>query len=354
MKKNILSIFVLLLVSLACRALQAPVSTTTTIETGPASTALPTVASTSPELIATSTPHPAPPPVTCTDDSCLNACLQRINEALPSTSYEPLSGLYAGDNIDLNLVYYDVENGQLGEAQTLYVPKDFKAFQEDTVAHQNIWTYASGLLPPDKLDWLTGFEIFSSSTYAGWVSPSGQDETDRSHWILGIDYAYAQNPVDLTYTLVHEYGHLITLNTDQIPASDYYYGWQQNPGICPQFLAPDGCSTPNSYINLFYQSFWKDIFNQWLEEVYKPHTDTPDEFYALVTNFYNKHPDEFVRDYAAKNINEDLAESFMHFVLEPKPTGNGVIKQKIKFFYQFPELVEIRQTMIQSICSYTQ
>ena len=51
-------------------------------------------------------------------------------------------------------------------------------------------------------------------------------------------------------------------------------------------------------------------------------------------------------EYAATNPSEDFAESFMVFVLKEKPaksTADFIHKdQKILFFYDFPELVEIR------------
>jgi hypothetical protein len=53
-----------------------------------------------------------------------------------------------------------------------------------------------------------------------------------------------------------------------------------------------------------------------------------------------------VTEYAASNPSEDLAESFTAFVLQEKPTKSTVgfihSDQKILFFYDFPELVEIR------------
>ena len=362
MKKLVWFTLGFVLLSLACQALQPPPAPTATHLPEPTQTLVPTLIPTltsSPlptetEVIPTRTPRPTPQPITCTDDSCLNACLERINQALPQTSFEPLDDAYSGNDIDLNLVYYDVKDGQLGEPQFLFVPDEFKTYQQDTVTQRDVWLYASGLLPDAESDWVVGYEVFSSSYYAAWVRPGGSDNRDRAHWVLGMDIVDAQDPVDLTYTLIHEYGHLITLNTDQIPASDYYYGWSQNPAVCKQFLSPDGCSKPDSYINLFYQKFWKDIFPEWEEEVSKPMVNSSDEFYALVNDFYEKHSDQFVWEYAATNIDEDLAESFMLFVLEPEPAGYNVDTQKIRFFYNFPELVKFRKQMIQNVCSYTQ
>jgi hypothetical protein len=151
---------------------------------------------------------------------------------------------------------------------------------------------------------------------------------------------------------VHEFGHLVTLNAGQIPESEYYYGWYQNPTVCPQFLDDNGCSRPDSYMNLFYQAFWKDVFEEWLTTVAKVHVNSQEEYRALVEKFYSKHSDLFSRDYAATNIHEDMAESFSHFILEPKPAGNSVVEQKARFYYDFPELVQLRQQMIQGMCSF--
>jgi len=325
--------------------------TATRIATESASTRVNQTATEAGEATYTPTPRPTPRPITCTDDSCLNACLTRINGALPESSLADPEGIYGGADIDVNIMYYDVRAGQLGPAQKLYVPLAFKVYQDDTAAQQRVWNYASSLLPSEQLKWITGFEIFSSSYYAAWVKP---DRDDRSHWILGMDLVDAQNPLDLTIILAHEYGHLVTLNTDQIPASDFYFGWYQNASSCAQFLSPDGCSKPDSYINLFYQKFWQSIFDDWAEQVAKPHTTTPEEHFALVHDFYVAHRNLFVREYAATNIYEDMAESFQHFILDPQPTDYGVQSQKIRFYYNFPELVALRKQMIQVVCSYAQ
>lgn len=299
-------------------------------------------------------PRSIPHPMTCADDACFNACLKRINDTLETRPFNPLGGEYAGTEANLNLAVYKVIDGKLGEPDMLYAPQEFKPFQEDLEAHQLVWNYASALLPPDKLKWISQYEIFTdgSDNVLAWIG--AKDMFDRSHWTLGVDIADAQNPVDLTYTLTHEFGHLITLNTEQIPQTDFAYGWQQNPSVCKQFSNPYGCSLPDSYLNRFYQRFWINIFDEWRETVEKIHTNSYDEQYTLVEEFYKKHTDQFVREYAATNIHEDTAESFMRFVLEPKPVGNGVVDQKILFFYDFPELVAMRAQMIQNICSYVQ
>jgi hypothetical protein len=328
-----------------------------TLASGGSTAAKPTSETPAPLRIVTPTassvPFPSVEPINCSDDDCLDACLERIESAVPQTEYQPLTGAYAEHEIDMNLVYYDIKDGQLGDPEFLHVPDTFKAFQQDTAAHRVLWDYASSLLPSSQKKWIDQFVIFSSSSYSGWVAPAGANQDDRSRWTLGMELNYAQNPIDVTYTLVHEYGHLITLNTDQIPASDFYYGWYQNTAVCKQFLSPDGCSTPDSYVNRFYDLFWKDIFEEWQVDVDRPVVNSSEEIRVLVEKFYDKHPELFVRDYAATNLYEDMAESFMLFVLSPRPSGDSIVDQKIRFFYDYPELVSVRQQMIQGICSYT-
>ena len=71
-------------------------------------------------------------------------------------------------------------------------------------------------------------------------------------------------------------------------------------------------------------------------------TGDEDEIYY----FYEDHTDNFVTPYAATDQAEDIAESFTNFVLRDKPTSNTTLKdQKVNFFYQFSELVNMRQQL---------
>jgi hypothetical protein len=108
---------------------------------------------------------------------------------------------------------------------------------------------------------------------------------------------------------------------------------------------------------LFYLEFWEDIYPEWEKvDKYNPgwgETDTYrayyDEQFGL---FYDKHKDRFLNDYAATDPIEDIAESWAAFVLQPTPQGDSIPEQKIRFFNQFPELVELRYQIIKGICTY--
>lgn len=352
-RKILLIALALLFSTLACRAATRLIFPDTPSPHPPTLAATPAAP---PTESAASLPasKAAPAPITCTDDTCLDACLTRINEVLQTGQTESIGGEYADKEVDLNLVLYKVEEGRLGAPATLYVPKEFQRLQQDAAVQQSIWNYTASLLSPDQLKWISEFIIFTDgpANTLAWVD--NRDILDRAHWQLGIDILDAADPIDLTYTLVHEFAHLITLNTDQIPPADSYSTWTQNPAACSQFSIPEGCTNPDSYLNLFYQKFWTDIFDEWLETVEEVPVTSSEEYDTLVEELYYRHEDLFVGEYAATNIREDMAESFMYFVLEEKPEGNSVFEQKIRFFYEFPELVSLREQIIQNVCSYAQ
>jgi len=57
---------------------------------------------------------------------------------------------------------------------------------------------------------------------------------------------------------------------------------------------------------------------------------------------------DFVTVYASTNATEDLAESFVHFVINEKPIAAGKKYDKIRFFYAYPELVKLRSQLRES------
>lgn len=150
-------------------------------------------------------------------------------------------------------------------------------------------------------------------------------DSDPQYWILADNLATSTVPADLIATLIHEYGHIITLGLDEV-----------DPSVtdCPRLQLDEGCAKSDSIIQQFQSRFWAD------------YTDAPDATNSdgdAAYQFYLDHEEDFVSDYAATNVVEDLAESFMTFVLEDEPTGSTVAAQKLEFFWSFPEYVAIRE-----------
>jgi hypothetical protein len=85
-----------------------------------------------------------------------------------------------------------------------------------------------------------------------------------------------------------------------------------------------------AYIKHFIDAFWDEKERTKAREKEKSDTYTEEEY---------------VSDYAATNPGEDIAESFVDFILKTKPSGTSEANQKVQFFYDYPELVKLRSVM---------
>ena len=190
--------------------------------------------------------------------------------------------------------------------------------------------------------------------------------------------------------MIHENGHLLSLSPSQSSDNDLI-GWgellidddwdttdkpkakqvfRQKEAACApnHYQYNAGCMKDNSYLNLFFQKFWADIYPEyhyWFE--FEDGRDADRSNY----NFHQKYSDQFISYYAGSHPAEDFAESFTVFVLWNEETityhkkackdegwnlidqirwewcnkiyrDNSIWEEKIRFFYDFPELVEMR------------
>lgn len=196
--------------------------------------------------------------------------------------------------------------------------------------YQLLWDYVITLMPDSATDYVDKFEVGSDGKDGtmAYVYPATES---LKKFVLNLDIkdmtdsSGAFNKKDMDETIVHEFGHIITLNHTQMTGkSNGTYETQE------------GILSKDSYMNKFYNSYWKGKTDKYLlsnEDGYREYD---------VERLYGDHSTWFVSDYAATNVEEDLAESFRVFVLEDKPTGNTIMDQKVNFFYQFPELVTMR------------
>ncbi len=147
------------------------------------------------------------------------------------------------------------------------------------------------------------------------VTPS--KEGDNRVWSIFVNMNSGSDKKELIFTLVHEFGHILFLNDEELSPKD----------MCNGYLADEGCADNSTILGRFYSAFWKGKFDP---KAGADENFTKDEF-------------AFVDDYAATNPVEDLAESFAYFVLKPKPANPQAVRdKKILFFYKFPELVKLR------------
>ena len=206
---------------------------------------------------------------------------------------------------------------------------------ENRAAHQEMWREFAALIPAEHRRQITQYAIFTDGVdnTMAYVEPIPGNETE---WRIALDAIDAKNKKEQQYTLIHEFAHILTLNNEQVPfdedANQDDAAYEEAAQACSTFFTGEGCANRNAYISLFFEEFWGDIYNE------LPDYDDEDGIYQ----FYETYQDRFVSDYAATNPGEDIAESWTHFVINDRPSGNSIADQKVRFFYEFPELVRLR------------
>jgi hypothetical protein len=251
------------------------------------------------------------------------------------------------------IIVYQISGDEIINPQTEAVNSELQQYQDDTAAHQEIWKFYAAMIPADQRTVMTSFIIMTDGKDNG-LAAVAQDPSDAYSWTLEVDIIDSVDLYNLIYTLVHEYGHLLTLNDDQVSPDlaifenpeddDAYYSAED---ACPNYFQGEGCAEADSYLNTFFNQFWEDIYNEWFDINLE---EDDDIYYQQLDDFYNKYKDQFVTDYAATNPEEDIAESWAFFILQPKPDGDTIAEQKILFFYNYPELVSLREHIRTQIC----
>ncbi len=346
----ILLLVFLVSLSLACRAASALIDGTPTPVPSP--THRPTRTPLPPT--PTSTSIPTNTPDSCPNGECIVACVNKLDVIVDPKNKKPPHHKFANDE-EYTLVTYQVDGDQISHPKLEKVISTLKSYQQDSAAQQQIWDYFAAIIPPDQRSFIKHYLVFTDGE-ENLLASVAQSETSANEWDLSVDVLDSSDPKDLTYTLVHEFGHLLTLNPDQVtpskpifnnPDSDSIYNKEKK--ACSTYFPGEGCSHKDSYINQFFERFWNSkLYEEWLKI---DATEDPDLLDTKLERFYKKYKDEFVTDYAPTSPAEDIAESWSYFVLKPKPGSHTIANQKVLFFYEFPELVRLREQIAHNLCN---
>ena len=311
----------------------------------------PTAVPPTPPPTMTISPSPTVEP-TSTSVSIL-ACVNNLANIL----YESENNSYAGPELqsEFTLVTYTVSGNAITDP--VYVRPisiDLKPYQEDTASQEKIWQFVIDIIPADQRTLITRFVIFTDGVSN---SLGAVEQTDDPHnWMLEMDIEDAKNFPDLSTTLIHELGHLLTLNDSQVATDFEVFNnpddqqiYDREAAACSTYFMFEGCSHLDSYINTFYDHFWPNIYDEW--QVINAETDQ-DALDQELDRFYQEYADLFVSSYAATSPDEDIAESFMYFIFKPKPSGASIAEEKYLFFYDYPEMVSLRDRILENLCTY--
>jgi len=226
------------------------------------------------------------------------------------------------------ITLYKVTDEKLEKIKDYKVTGEDLKIQKAITKHQKLWNLTKRIIPQDYRKYVGEFMILNSEEIAGYVSEIKQD---LSQWQFGLalNLAYSNGEPDnnneFLYTIIHEFGHILSLNISQVDATI-------DENSCSHYFTGEGCARANSYFYKFYNKFWEPIWHEFIK------LESEEEIYA----FYEKHSTQFVTDYAATNPGEDFAETFATFVMSDKPGNTSIANQKLMFMHQQDELVKLR------------
>ncbi|GAB4544082.1 MAG: hypothetical protein Fur002_16960 [Anaerolineales bacterium] len=288
------------------------------------------------------------------------ACPVLMSEIIVSAqgSVYNMEGVESAEPEFYYLVYYSAQGDAISTPVYESVPAAAQDEQQDSAAQQEAWRLFTDIIPTQNRQMIGQYAVFTDG-YSNTLAAVEQDPKDITRWILGIDLADLEDKDALLFTLVHEYAHLLTLNAEQVVPDQALVNDWNNPkllkekaALCSNYFTGTGCSYPNSYIQTFYDRFWAgDVNNEWQAIDALQYEEDLNPYYEGLYQFYLSHSDEFVDDYSVTHPAEDIAESFAYFIFAPKPSGNSVKEQKIAFFYDYPELVTLRENILASVCA---
>ncbi len=262
----------------------------------------------------------------CSDDEVIIP----TDTIVPDTTDPTGDGNQGATSEDGEITLYKVTGDKINKIQDYKVTGEDLAYQKDIAKHNQIWDLVLKIVPLDQLKKVGEFVIYNGTPTgsAGFVV---QIKEDLSSWKMGIaiNYAYEggfNNGGELAYTIIHEFGHVLTLNDTQLDSSQT---------SCATYNPGEGCAKPNAYINELYHKYWADIWSAYEK--------ANNEGEAALNNFYEANRDRFVTNYAATNPAEDIAEVFATYVTKRDiAAGNTIAEKKMLLMNNRKEIVDFR------------
>jgi hypothetical protein len=301
------------------------------------------------EVIPPPTVTPAPE-VSCPEEA-RSIVIAANSQGIPLSRF-PSVDSSSGD--DIPLVKYEVNGDQLSAPELLRAPDNLLPYQRDFKTQRSAWQLFTTLVPADQRTQVEHFEVMTDGP-GGVLSAVEQTGDSPTSWELVIDIADTYDTKNLAFTRLHEFGHLLTLGPAQVPPDLRVFNdpnskrtRERVASECASYFPGEGCSLPASYVNSFYSSFWKGLYDEWnaIDQL-----DDYDRREAKLRAFYHKYRDQFVDSYAVTSPVEDIAESWAFFVLSPRPGITGIRDEKLEFFYSYPELVQLRERILSGLCA---
>ncbi len=191
--------------------------------------------------------------------------------------------------------------------------------------HLSVWKRFASFFPAStrpEVKLFVAIDAIKSCDVDGAMQPSATNPKD---FYVALDVTNAFGAKALDRTMIHEFAHLLTLRSSQIPIDE------SAVDKCTVYTTDKGCPTEAAYLRKYCTEFWPDYL---LATARQDPPDAKEKRFAT---------GNFVTQYAASSPTEDIAEVFAEWVMRDKVgTGNTVLERKLRFFADYSEVVTIR------------
>ncbi|MCB9810644.1 MAG: hypothetical protein H6779_02225 [Candidatus Nomurabacteria bacterium] len=152
----------------------------------------------------------------------------------------------------------------------------------------------------------------SHGDLGGYVELMATTKNGPRDWIMGVNIdgydSSKQSTKSYSNLFIHEYSHLLLYDYSR---------------LTDQFKANFWTRQDYAHVDLIKEA-------------------KASEIYYLNKDYFDDNENRFVSEYSVNAPEEDMAETFVYFVREGKPANTTIRNQKILFYYDVPEFVQIR------------
>jgi len=257
-----------------------------------------------------------------------------------------------------NIFYYTVDtDDELGDLEkTEYYDeytehmdanKSESVIQSGEDSVEEMWHIFSGIIPEEYRPDLK--YVYWTDTGEDYVFAVGRHEEELKDMALLFSHQVKEYYPANKYSLIHEFGHILTMNEQQVKIDEEVY-IEDNEELVEKAAADCdtyftwGCMEDDSYLYSYYQQFWEDIFTDFKAIDWESETDYEDFFFA--------HEERFMNSYQGTSPHEDIADAFSQYVMinsEELADQTDMKYDKLQFFYEYDELVELRTMILENI-----
>lgn len=257
--------------------------------------------------------------------SIIYSILINYDEIPAEITTNQLRGLYKV------LAYYEVKQGKI-------VKEDFPIIVEEKENYEeyiNLINLETIALDTIYNSYFKGFFIFTDGE--GNMLSCSTDYQKSRRGYLGIDYEDFKDGLEndfgrkrFYYSMVNQISNVVVKEKNQIDYS------KTVPFNLEKYGTITHTARKDAYIYQFYSRFWNDqIYLDSIATEYNTQINARKYFYL-------RHQDDFLNEYASQDPFKDIVESMTRFILFEKNTENNIKGEKIRFFYEYDDIIELK------------